>query len=146
MADKQNLAQRWDRLQPSKSTVVWGVVVGAAAAMIIGFSWGGWVTGGSARAMAEQAAQQAHQELAAAVCSNNFAAAPDARAQLATLNDMTSSYQRGKFVEDGGWAVMPGASAADRKDAAACAEGLRTLTLPPLKEAAQTAPQPTVAQ
>jgi hypothetical protein len=147
MAEKKlNLAQRWDRVQPTKGTVVWGVIVGAAATMIIGFSWGGWVTGGSARTMAEKAAQAAHQELAAVVCTDQFAAAPDARAQLTAFKAISSSYQRDKFVEDGGWAVMPGASSADRQDASACADGLLKLELPPLKEAAQTAPQPTVAQ
>lgn len=148
MADKQNLAQHWDRLQPSKGTVVWGVIVGAAATMIIGFSWGGWVTASGARTMAEKAAQTAHQQLAAVVCTDHFAAAPDARAQLAAFKKISSSYQRDKFVEDGGWAVMPGASSADRQDASACADGLLKLQLPPLKEAAQTAPapQPTVAQ
>ena len=146
MAERLNLAQRWDRLQPTKATVFWGVVVGAAATMIIGFSWGGWVTGGSVRAMNEKAAQQAHQQLAAAVCSDRFAAAPDARAQLAALKEITSSYQKSKFVEDGGWAVMPGASIAERQDNTACAESLDKLELPPLKEAAQTAPTSTVPQ
>ena len=80
------------------------------------------------------------------ICTERFAAAPDARAQLATFKDMSSSYERGKFVETGGWATMPGATSTDRKDASACADGLLKLELPPLKEAAQTAPQPTVAQ
>jgi hypothetical protein len=146
MADKLNLAQRWDRVQPSKSTVFWGVIVGAAATMIIGFSWGGWVTGSSARAMTEKAAQQGHEQLAAAVCADRFAKASDAHAQLAALKDITSSYQRGKFVDDGGWAIMPGATTADRQDNSACAESLFKLELPPLAEAAQTDAQPTVAQ
>ncbi len=147
MIDKKlNLAQRWDRVQPTKGIVAWGVIAGAVATMVIGFSWGGWVTGGSVRALTEKAAQSAHQELAAAVCANRFAALPDAHAQLAALKDITSSYQRGKFVEEGGWAVMPGASSADRLDANACADGLLKLELPPLAEAAQATPQPTVAQ
>ena len=147
MAEKKlNLAQRWDRVQPNKGTVVWGVVVGAVVTMVIGFTWGGWVTGGSVRAMTEKAALGAHQELAAAICAGRFAAAPDAHVQLATLKGITSSYQRGKFVEDGGWAVMPGAASADRQDANACADGLLKLELPPLAEAAPTAPQPIVAQ
>ena len=146
MADKQNLAQRWDRLQPSKGTVVWGFVAGAVATMVIGFSWGGWVTGGGAQTMTEKAAQEAHQELAAAVCTDRFAAGPDARAQLATFKDMGSSYERGKFVETGGWATMPGATSTDRKDASACADSLLKLQLPPLKEAAGTGDQPTATQ
>ena len=147
MAEKRlNLAQRWDRVQPTKGTVFWGFVAGAVVTMVIGFSWGGWVTGGSVQALTEKAAQGAHQKLAAAVCADRFAAAPDARAQLAALKEITSSYQRGKFVDDGGWAIMPGASSADRADNTACADSLLKLELPPLAEASQTAPQPTVAQ
>ncbi len=147
MAEKKlNLAQRWDRLQPTKSTVFWGVVLGAAATMIIGFSWGGWVTGGSVQAMTDKAAQAAHQQLAAAVCADRFAAAPDARTQLAALKEITSSYQKSKFVEDGGWAIMPGASVAERQDNTACAESLDKLELPPLKEAAQTTEPPSLPQ
>ena len=42
----------------------WGVVGGAVAAMIIGFSWGGWVTGGTShQAGAAQAADAVVQVL-----------------------------------------------------------------------------------
>jgi hypothetical protein len=147
MAEKKlSLGQRWDRLQPTKGSVFWAVVAGGVATMVTGFTWGGWVTGGSARAMTEKAAQAAHQELAAAVCANRFAAGPDAHAQLTALKQISSSYQRGKFVEEGGWAVMPGASSADREDATACADGLLKLELPPLAEATPTGQQPAVAQ
>jgi hypothetical protein len=146
MADKPSLTQRWEQFQPSKSLLFWGCAAGAVATLAIGFSWGGWVTGGSAQAMAEKAAQQAHQELAAAVCAERFVAAPQARAELAALKEITSSYQRAKLVEDAGWATMPGASGADRKAAMACAEGLVALELPPLEEASQIGDDATVAQ
>jgi hypothetical protein len=32
----------------SVKPAVWGAVGGAVAAMIVGFTWGGWVTGGTA--------------------------------------------------------------------------------------------------
>jgi hypothetical protein len=37
----------------------WGAVGGAVAAMIIGFAWGGWVTGGTSATKAGVAAQTA---------------------------------------------------------------------------------------
>jgi hypothetical protein len=72
------------------------------------------VTGGNAWEMAEKSAAQVRQELAAVVCVNGFVAAPDAHTQLAGLKEMTSSYKRGKFVEDGGWAmIVPANSSAE---------------------------------
>jgi hypothetical protein len=146
MSEKPSLRQRWDEFRPSKTTLFWSVAAGAVATMVIGFSWGGWVTGGTAQAIAEKSAQQAHQDLAAAICTERFTGAPEARAQLAELKEITSAYQRGKFVEDRGWALMPGASSADRKTAVACAEGLITLELPPLEEASEISDDATVAR
>ena len=34
--------------------VVWGIAGGAVLAMIVGFTWGGWVTGGKAESDATQ--------------------------------------------------------------------------------------------
>jgi hypothetical protein len=104
--------------------------------MVVGFSWGGWVTGGSAREMAEDSAAQARQELVAVVCVDRFMAAPDASVQLAALKEITSSYAQGKFVQDGPWAIMPVSSSAEstvtlsssdqRKAAGLCADELVT--------------------
>ena len=89
-------------------------------ATIVGFSWGGWTTDGSAQAMADKAAAQARQELAAVVCVDRFMAAPDAGVQLTALQEITSSYAQGKFVEEGGWAtIVPASSTADLKASAA---------------------------
>jgi hypothetical protein len=38
---------------------IWGAIAGAVAAMIIGFVWGGWVTGGTSEKNAGAAAQTA---------------------------------------------------------------------------------------
>jgi hypothetical protein len=60
--------------------------------------------------------------------------APDTHTQLAGLKEITSSYKRGRFVEDGGWAIVPANSSAEpassvsssdhRKAAGLCAEEL----------------------
>ena len=74
---------------------------------------------------------QGRQELAAIVCVDRFMAAPDAGVQLTTLQDITSSYERSKFVQDGAWATMPGSgSAVDRKAAGLCAEALAKHEMP----------------
>ena len=59
-----------------------------------------------AKRMAEAAAAGAHDTLVAAVCVDRFQAGGDAQAQLAALK-LLQSYDRGSFIEKGGWAVMP---------------------------------------
>jgi hypothetical protein len=38
-------------MKPGIKELIWGAVGGAIAAMIVGFVWGGWVTGGTAERM-----------------------------------------------------------------------------------------------
>ncbi len=38
---------------------LWGAIGGAILTMIIGFNWGGWVTGGTAQSMAEEMSEVA---------------------------------------------------------------------------------------
>ena len=45
---KENIMQTPEWLKPG----LYGAACGAAALAVIGFSWGGWVTGGTARTMA----------------------------------------------------------------------------------------------
>jgi hypothetical protein len=132
----QSLSQRFQQYQASKTVLFWACAGCVAAATIVGFSWGGWVTGGSAREMAEDSAAQARQELAAVVCVDRFMAAPDVGIQLTALKEITSSYAQGKFVQDGSWAIMPvgssaesttGLSSSDHREASElCAEELVT--------------------
>jgi hypothetical protein len=145
----RNLSQRFQQYQASKTVLFWACAGSVVAATIVGFSWGGWVTGGSAREMAASSAAQARQELAAVVCVDRFMAAPDVGVQLTALKEITSSYAQGKFLQDGGWAtIVPASSTADRKTSAAassddrktaglCAEELakREVPLPPGKAA-----------
>ncbi len=115
---ERSLGQRWDELQPTKTMLAWACAGSIAATLVVGFSWGGWVTGGTAQEMAGDASDEARGQLASVVCAESFMAAPDAAAQLAALKELSGSYQQRQFVEKGGWAVMPGKDAADRQDAA----------------------------
>lgn len=132
MQQNQTLSQRFAQYRVSKAVLFWACAGSVVVATIVGFSWGGWVTGGNARDMAEDAAAQARQELAAIVCVDRFTAAPDAGVQLTALKAISSSRAQGKFVEDGGWAIILPASSAtdykaradDRKAAGLCAEEL----------------------
>jgi len=122
--DKRSIGQRWDELQPSKTVLAWACVATVAATLVVGFSWGGWVTGGTARAMAADAGNEARGQLASVVCAESFMAARDAAVQLVALKEIDSSYQQRRFVQDGGWATMPGEDSPDRRAVELCAEDL----------------------
>jgi hypothetical protein len=129
MADKTSLSQRWEKYNPSKTLLFWACAFCVAGTMVIGFSWGGWVTGGTATSMAKRAGDSARAEMAAASCVNRFGAGPDAVAQLAALKS-AAIYQRGDILRKSGWATMPGSK--DPVDGAAdlCAQTLTTAALP----------------
>lgn len=152
---RQSLSQRFQQYRPSKTALFWSCGGCVVLATVVGFSWGGWVTGGSAQDMADEAAAQARQEVAAVVCVDRFMAAPDAGVQLTALQGMTSSYAQGQFVRDGGWAIMPVSSSAessmsasstdDRRAAGLCAEDLAERETP-RAEAAQVDGEAAVAR
>jgi hypothetical protein len=128
MTDGKSMGQRFQDYRASKTALFWSCAGCVVATVIVGFTWGGWVTGGSARDMAEAAAEQAQAQVAAAVCVDQFMAAADARPQLASLKENTSSWRQENFIEDGGWAVI-----ADQEyDGAAelCAERLIAMEVP----------------
>jgi hypothetical protein len=143
---KKGISQRWDELQPSKTMLVWACVGCIAATMVVGFTWGGWVTGGTARGMAGTAGDEARGELASVVCVENFMAAPDAAAQLVALKEISSSYQQRQFVEKGGWAVMPGKDSPDRRAVDLCTKVLANWEVPETAEMAPAVVQPASVQ
>ena len=102
---------------------LYGAAAGAVALAIIGFSWGGWVTGGTAKQMA---ADQARLEVVAAlvpICVEQSKQDPQVVETLAQLKD-ASSYQRSDMLMKAGWATMPGSSDPNRNVASACMEKL----------------------
>ena len=141
----QTLSQRFHQYRASKTALFWSCAGSVIVATIVGFSWGGWTTDGSAQAMADKAAAQARQELAAVVCVDRFMAAPDVGVQLTALKELERSYQQGKFVADGGWAIIVPASSPtdyttrtdDRKAAGLCAAELAKREISATEKTAQ---------
>ncbi len=89
--------------------LMWGVVVGAIALAIVGFTWGGWVTGGTAEANAAQRADSAVVAALAPMCVARFNGTADVAANLIALKKI-DSWSQGEYVEKGGWATLPGAN------------------------------------
>jgi hypothetical protein len=101
---------------------VWGLIGGAVIAMIIGFAWGGWTTARTTQRMGEEAVLAAR----AAICVAQFMKEPDQEEKLQELGKLIA-YQRGPFIEKGGWNKMPGEEQASPMVARACADGLEVL-------------------
>ena len=135
MTTKQSLGQRWEASRPTKTLTFWSCAACVAATMVVGFTWGGWTTGGTARAMAQDAALSSRNELAAFVCVDRFRAAGDASAQLVALKAL-GTWDRGSFVEKGGWAAMPDKVDASQGTARLCADKLAALETPVASAAA----------
>ena len=53
------LKDRIANYQPTKTVWLWSMVGVAVLTMVLGFTWGGWVTGGTASDRAEEAASKA---------------------------------------------------------------------------------------
>lgn len=116
-AYKESYGDRWSKARPTKAIVFWIALATAILTMIVGFTWGGWVTGGNAQAMSENAVIQSLTP----VCVGQFNQDPEKAVKLEELKNM-SSYQRDGYVEDQGWATIPGQEQPNSKVADACAK------------------------
>jgi hypothetical protein len=117
---KKSMGQRWSEARPSKTLLFWACVASVVLTMIVGFSWGGWVTGGTARQTAEAMARDAVVQRLAPICVMQSGKDLGKGQKLVALKD-ESSWQRGEYVSKQGWATMPGEKEPDRRVAEACA-------------------------
>jgi hypothetical protein len=110
----------------SLTRLLQGAAAGAVATLIIGFNWGGWVTGGTAKEMTQQGSTAAVIAALSPICVDKFQHSNEAVANMVELKKV-SSYQQGSFIEKGGWATLPGSDSANSSVARACAEMLSNL-------------------
>ncbi len=103
----------WEKIKPG----FWGAIGGAIVLAIVGFAWGGWVTGGTARQMAEDAVVGR----LAPICVEKYNQDSEKDQKLKELIE-TVFYNRGDYVEKQGWATMPGEKNPDSKVADKCAD------------------------
>ena len=106
-------------LQPA----LYGAAAGAAAIAIAGFSWGGWMTGTSAKKMASETARLEVVAALVPICLEQSKQDPQVTQTLAELKD-TTGYKRNEMLMKAGWATMPGSTDPNRTVASACMEKL----------------------
>jgi hypothetical protein len=125
MVIRPSIGSRWETYRPSKAVWLWSCAACIVATIVVGFAWGGWVTGGTATRMASEAADGARARLASASCVTRFGQGSDAVAQLAVLKK-ASSYEQGDIIKKGGWVTMPGSTEPVAGAADICAQLLST--------------------
>ena len=87
--------------------VLLGAVGGAIALALLGFNVFGWTSAGTAAETAKDEATAAVVDVLSPICASQFNADDNATGKLAELKALTS-YRRRDFIEEGGWATMPG--------------------------------------
>jgi hypothetical protein len=117
---KPSMGQRWSKAQPTKTILFWACLASVVLTIVVGFSWGGWTTGGTAQKTAETMARDAVVQRLVPICVAQFDLDPNKVAKVTELNAIESTREKNTFVKDQGWTIMPGEESADRKVATAC--------------------------
>lgn len=110
--------------QATWGKVLLALLVGAIAAMVIGFHWGDWSTSSTAEKMASDRVEAAVVKVTIPICTKSFLAQPGAAKKLEELRAIDSTWQKHEFMEKGGWATIPGSENPVPGLANACADEL----------------------
>lgn len=100
----------------------WGLAIGAAIAMIIGFGWGGWSTASTTKKITENAILESRT----AICVAQFMTDSGNADNLVEFEKI-ENWKRYELVEKGGWDKMPGQEEASYGVSHACADGIELL-------------------
>ena len=111
--------ERWRAARPTKMLTFWICLGVIALTMFIGFRWGGWTTQDAAQKQANSAAQTAVVLRLGKICAAQFGNDGEHAQKLAELQALGTSARSG-FVQDGGWATMPGDDSPDSKVVSEC--------------------------
>jgi hypothetical protein len=119
--EKVSLRRRWDEARATKRVVFGFAVAAIVLTLVVGFNWGGWVTGGSARDAAVQSGKDAVILRLAPICVYQFNQDLEKDQKLGELKE-ASRYKRDDYVREQGWATIPGEAEPDRQVSDACAQ------------------------
>lgn len=121
-----NPTESWRSYTPSKTVWFWSCIGTVIVTMIVGFSMFGWTTAGTAQEMADNAVEDARENLVASICVQRFVAAPDAADELVALKN-AESWKRDDFIEEGGWAIIKSLDTQVSGAAEICADRLAAM-------------------
>ena len=112
----------WEKIK----SFFWNAIVGAILISIVGFSWLGWVTGGTAQQEAKQSAKKSVNDRLAKICVYQASQDPEKDLKLKELKE--KSWDRRDYLKNQGWATMPGEEEPDHGVAEKCAELLMEIS------------------
>ncbi len=101
----------------------WGAVIGIIVIILVGFTLFGWMTGGTA----EEVTQEAVLEREAQICVAQFKEDPEFEKNLGEFKKIQSSWDRASYIEKGGWDKMPGEEESDYSVKGKCVELIEDL-------------------
>ena len=117
---ERSLVERWRDARPTKTAMFWSWVLVVVLTLVVGFEWGGWVTGRTAKSMAEAASHDAVLARLAPMCVAKATGDPQWAEKRKTLA-ATQTWDRSDYVEKQGWATMPPEQKSDPQVAQECA-------------------------
>ena len=107
----------WDKIKLGS----WSALGGAIVLAYAGFNFGGWVTGGTAAAMAKEIAANAVAERLGTICAAQFNRDSEKDQKLKEMKGK-DTWDKGRYIEKQSWAIMPGEDKPDNGVADACAK------------------------
>jgi Flp pilus assembly protein protease CpaA len=116
---KETIMKMPDILQgEARTRFLQGIAFGAVAAITIGFFWGGWVTGGTAKTMSVTAESSGRMSVLVPICVAQFTAADGAVVKFKAA----SSYSKDNVISE--YVKTVAATNMDYTFARACAAGV----------------------
>jgi hypothetical protein len=109
----------WDKIKLGS----WSAVGGALITMYVGFNVAGWMTNGSAEAMAKETAASAVAERLGAICVAQFNRDTAKSQKVIEMKDK-DAWENGRYIDKQSWAIMPGDEKPESGVADACAKQL----------------------
>jgi hypothetical protein len=106
--------------RPSLTRLLQGACIGSLATVLLGFSWGGWTLGGTAREMAVNATSEALVAVLAPMCADKLRNDPNGSLSLVGFRKV-EPWQQPLYIGRGGWAMFPGMRSPDFAIAQECA-------------------------
>jgi hypothetical protein len=102
----------------ARTRLLQGIAFGAIAAMAIGFMWGGWVTGGTAKTMSAMAESNGRMSVLVPICVAQFTAADGAVAKFKAAGPYSKDNVISEYVK------TVASTSMDYSFARACAAGV----------------------
>lgn len=106
----------WDKIKLG----AWSAIGGAIVLALIGFNYAGWMTGGTATAMAKESSANAVAERLGAICAAQFNSDSNKGAKVDEMKGK-DTWEKARYIEKQSWAIMPGDDKPDSNVADSCA-------------------------